>query len=99
MQFEAIRDTIIPRLVAMNVISVTLTGGEPFVHPDIMKITHELRDKDLTVSLCTNGTLISEEQIEELAHFGGVSANVSLDGFRRESHGKFRGILPLLIKR
>ncbi len=91
MPFDDIREKVIPRLVDMNVISTTLTGGEPFAHPDIMKIIHELRAKDLSVSLCTNGTLISETQIEELSELGGVKANVSLDGFRRESHGKFRG--------
>lgn len=91
MPFEEIKDVLIPRLVDMNVISATLTGGEPFAHPDIMNIVHELRKNSLDVSLCTNGTLVTEDQIKELADLQGVSANVSLDGFRPESHGKFRG--------
>ena len=31
------------------------------------------------------------QQISELAGIGGVHVNVSLDGFRPESHGRFRG--------
>lgn len=91
MPFTDIRDLLVPRLAEMNVISVTLTGGEPFAHPEILNIVRELRNKCLDVSLCTNGTLISEDQIKELANMGGVTANVSLDGFSSESHGRFRG--------
>lgn len=91
MPIEAIRSTLVQRLVDMHVISATLTGGEPFAHPDIMDIVRELRSRCLDVSLCTNGTMISEEQIKELAGMGRVTANVSLDGFSPGSHGKFRG--------
>jgi MoaA/NifB/PqqE/SkfB family radical SAM enzyme len=35
MPLETIRDVIIPRLKGCRVISVTLTGGEPFLHADI----------------------------------------------------------------
>ncbi|MGH3528260.1 MAG: radical SAM protein [Pseudonocardiaceae bacterium] len=43
------------------------------------------------VGVCTNATTLDEEHIAELIDIGGVHCNVSLDGFRPESHGKFRG--------
>ncbi|HYT43033.1 MAG TPA: radical SAM protein, partial [Methylomirabilota bacterium] len=91
MQLETIRETVIPRLKQCRVISVTLTGGEPFAHPDIIEIVRLLRTADIQVSICTNATLISIDQIETLAAVGNVHFNVSLDGFSPESHGKFRG--------
>src|SRR5216683_3667133 len=39
----------------------------------------------------TNGTDLDDDFIAELVEVGGVHVNVSLDGFRPESHGTFRG--------
>lgn len=91
MSTESIARLLINRLKKCNVISVTLTGGEPFAHPDIIAIVKLFRADDIAVSICTNATLITEKQIDELIDIGGVEINVSLDGFRAESHGKFRG--------
>lgn len=91
MSIEIIRNAVIPKLKDCRVISVTLTGGEPFVHPDIIEIVSLLRSAEIRVGICTNGTSISQEQMESLAKIGNVHLNVSLDGFKPESHGKFRG--------
>jgi len=98
MPIEIIRNTIIPRLKECRVISVTLTGGEPFIHPNIIEIVHLLKNSNIKVGICTNGTSISQYQIETLAKIGNVHLNVSLDGFRPESHGKFRGDKSSFIK-
>jgi radical SAM protein with 4Fe4S-binding SPASM domain len=45
----------------------------------------------MELGVCTNATILSKEQIAELTEIGGVHCNVSMDGFRPESHGKFRG--------
>ena len=91
MPIGIIRNVVIPKLKDCRAISVTLTGGEPFVHPEIIEIVHLLRNANIRVGICTNGTSVSQEQMEMLAKIGNVHLNVSLDGFRSESHGKFRG--------
>ncbi|WP_052600205.1 radical SAM protein [Aureispira sp. CCB-QB1] len=91
MEFEKIKNTLLPALVKCKVISVTLTGGEPFAHPNIMEIISLFCSNDIKVSLCTNATLCSEKQIRTLSRLNGVTVNVSLDGFSENSHGKFRG--------
>lgn len=98
MSIEIIRNVVIPRLKDCQVISVTLTGGEPFVHSDIIEIVSLLRSVEIRVGICTNGTFISQEQMEMLAKIGDVHLNVSLDGFRPESHGKFRGDRASFVK-
>ncbi len=91
MKLEDINDILIPRLRSCNVIKVTLTGGEPFIHPNIIEIVRSFRAADINVSICSNGTLINSDQIDTLARLGDIQINVSLDGFSKESHGRFRG--------
>ncbi len=91
MELTTIQEIVIPRLEECRVISITLTGGEPFTHPKIIEIIKLLRASEIEVSICTNATLITLEQMESLSNIGKVRLNVSLDGFRPQSHGKFRG--------
>lgn len=91
MPIEVIRNTVIPKLKQCRVSQVTLTGGEPFIHPNIIDVVRFLKEVGIHVGICTNATIINTEQMETLAKIGEVHLNVSLDGFRPESHGKFRG--------
>jgi len=91
MPYDDITSLLIPRLQACRVERVTLTGGEPTIHPHFIGIVQALRGAGMQVGFCTNATTLTEAQISELAGIGGVHANVSLDGFRAESHGRFRG--------
>lgn len=91
MSLKAFTEVVLPRLVSARVERVTLTGGEPFVHPDLLAMCRAVVDRGLPLGLCTNATQTSDEQIAALAALGGVHVNVSFDGFRPDSHGKFRG--------
>lgn len=89
---EALRGSI-DRLLAARVANVTITGGEPLVHPDLARILTDLVAVDLDVTVCTNGVNVTDELILCASELGRVSFNVSLDGARAESHGRFRGNL------
>jgi radical SAM protein with 4Fe4S-binding SPASM domain len=91
MRLEDLTHRVFPRLRAARVERITLTGGEPFVHPDVMAICQAVRDLGLPLGICTNATQTTDEQIADLVSLGDVHVNVSFDGFRAESHGKFRG--------
>ena len=84
-------EAAIPRLEAARVSHVTLTGGEPFVHPEILRLVELLVHRELSVTICTNAASITSEHIESLRRHSGVGVNVSLDGFSSNSHGQFRG--------
>jgi radical SAM protein with 4Fe4S-binding SPASM domain len=88
---EAMRELVFPQLRAARVARVTLTGGEPFAHAEVIGIVRDARRLGMKVTICTNATLIEPEQIEALQRLGSVSLNVSLDGFSAGSHGRFRG--------
>lgn len=91
MPLEKIAGELIPRLKQCKVVSATLTGGEPFSHPNIIEIVKLLRSASIEVGICTNATCITLNQMNELSRIDGIHFNVSLDGFSAESHGKFRG--------
>lgn len=83
-------EKVIPRLAAARVQRVTLTGGEPSIHPEFLDIVRAFRVVGMDVGICTNATTLDDAQIGVLAELG-VHCNVSLDGFAADSHGKFRG--------
>ncbi|MDQ1294453.1 MAG: hypothetical protein QG608_2336 [Actinomycetota bacterium] len=89
---DSFRDIVLPRLREAGVTRVTLTGGEPFLHPDLLQICRDLRTAGLPIGICTNGTSTGDDDIEALRGLGGIHVTVSLDGFRAGSHGKFRGL-------
>ena len=50
----------------MNVFEVCISGGEPFLHPNILEIFDYCSKKKFNVSIVTNGTLLDEKTIKEL---------------------------------
>ena len=92
MSASALRGAI-SRLLGARVTNVTITGGEPLVHPELPEILSDLVAADLNVTVCTNGVNVTDELIRCASELGRVSFNVSLDGARESSHGRFRGSL------
>ncbi|MBY8341795.1 radical SAM protein [Streptomyces sp. KC 17012] len=90
MSLSDVRGRLVPQLAEACVNRITLTGGEPFMHADLIQITREFCEAGMGVGICTNATMVTDHQIDVLAGLG-VHMNVSLDGFSAESHGKFRG--------
>lgn len=91
LNFNTIKNEILPKLKIANVTRVTLTGGEPMVHRNIMDIIKLFNENKIHVTLCTNALGLNEEKIIEISKYSDVHVNVSLDGFSSKSHGKFRG--------
>ncbi|MEU5498017.1 radical SAM protein [Streptomyces griseofuscus] len=90
MPLDLVRGRLIPQLAEARVNRVTLTGGEPFMHPDVIEVAAAFRDAGMGVGVCTNATLVTDEQITALTELD-AHMNVSLDGFSADSHGVFRG--------
>lgn len=91
MHASQFRDSVLPRLIRARVERLTLTGGEPFVHPALLDICAAVVEAGLSLGICTNGTGVTDELIAELQRLEKVHVNVSFDGFRADSHGRFRG--------
>jgi radical SAM protein with 4Fe4S-binding SPASM domain len=72
---------IIDRLANEKVMEIVLTGGEPMLHPDFVKIVEICSNKFTKVQIQTNGTHITREMAKTLEAFHVQSVNVSLHGF------------------
>jgi SynChlorMet cassette radical SAM/SPASM protein ScmF len=72
---------------------VKLTGGEPLLHPEFVRIVDLLKEKNLGITIETNGTLMTAELARYLREKSTLSfISVSLDGATAESHDPFRGV-------
>ncbi len=60
---------------------VSIPGGEPLLHPDIVRIVAELTRRKKFVYLCTNAQLL-EKRIQEFTPSPYLSFNVHLDGLK-----------------
>jgi heme d1 biosynthesis radical SAM protein NirJ len=76
-------------LRAFGVPVLILSGGEPLLRPDLYAIAHRAKAMGFYVGLSTNGTLIDETCIGEIAGVGFDYLGVSLDGIEA-THDRFR---------
>ncbi|MEW8509167.1 MAG: heme d1 biosynthesis radical SAM protein NirJ [Candidatus Thiodiazotropha sp.] len=66
-----------------------LSGGEPLMRPDIFEISQRAKAMGFYVGLSTNGTLIDETTIADVAEVGYDYVGISIDGMR-DTHDRFR---------
>lgn len=67
------------KLYELGAFSVTLTGGEPLLHPDIFKVVEYANRRFWGVWMITNGYLLKKESILALNHVGLDRMQLSLD--------------------
>jgi uncharacterized radical SAM superfamily Fe-S cluster-containing enzyme len=80
-----------------------ISGGEPTLHPDIIKILKLAKTKKFKyIMLNTNGVRIAEDEafVKELEQFvGGFEIYLQFDGFKETTYQSLRGENLLEIKR
>jgi len=82
-------EQVMDDLYAYGVPALILSGGEPLMHPDIFRISRRAKSMGFYVGLSSNGTLIGEHNIQDIADCGYDYVGISLDGMR-ETHDRFR---------
>jgi radical SAM protein with 4Fe4S-binding SPASM domain len=83
--------TVIDEMKELGVLNVTLSGGEPLMHPAFFEIVSYIRGKALGVDLFTNGTLITQSVAKTLKALNILHVTVSLDSVTPEIHDSIRG--------
>ena len=68
-----------------------LTGGEPFLHPQIRQIMEGLHQMGLLISVNSNATMIDEDTISWLKECPPVRLNISLYGASDETYAVLCG--------
>ncbi|MDB8995957.1 radical SAM protein [Parabacteroides distasonis] len=70
--------------------SVTFSGGEPMMRPDLQQIVMNAHNINLNTTILTNGILWTDRQIHQLSPYI-TEVQVSIDGFDEMSNAKIRG--------
>ena len=73
-------------------ILLILTGGEPLLRPDILKISDYAARTGFLVVMGTNGVLLNDETVQKMSDHGVTGAGISLDAVDPVNHDKFRGM-------
>ena len=71
---------------------VKLTGGEPLLHPEFLKLVEVVKREELGMVVETNGVLMTKEIAEAIAAVPRRFVSVSLDGVDAATHEWVRGV-------
>jgi MoaA/NifB/PqqE/SkfB family radical SAM enzyme len=69
----------IDRLASFGTTIVTISGGEPLLHPDLDKLIHHIRRRGMIAGLITNAYLLSPDRVERLNRAGLDHMQISID--------------------
>src|SRR5499427_5538676 len=66
-------------LADMGASIITISGGEPLLHPDLDGIIRHIRRRGMIAGMITNGFLLNQERIERLNQAGLEHLQISID--------------------
>jgi MoaA/NifB/PqqE/SkfB family radical SAM enzyme len=82
---------ILKEAYSLGVRYLGFTGGEPLLKKDLFEIAQFAQKIGFTVTIASNGTLINEKNIKEIARsFNSVA--ISMDGINAKTHDGLRGV-------
>jgi Fe-coproporphyrin III synthase len=96
LSFEECR-AVVDDLAQYDIPGLHISGGEPLMHPRFYEIAACAREKNLSVTLRTNGTLIDLEAARNIKSLGIAYVGISLDGIG-DNHDRCRGRSGLFKK-
>ncbi len=83
---------IVDQLTDAGVTALAFSGGEPLTRKDFFNVARHAVERGLYVSVATNGTLLTKENVSQLKQTGIHYVEISIDGATAQTHDTFRGI-------
>ena len=78
----------VDKLGALGTSVVTISGGEPLLHPELDDIIRRIRANDMVAGLITNGYLLVPERIQRLNRAGLEWLQISIDNVNPDEVSK-----------
>jgi len=69
----------INRLADLGTTIITISGGEPLLHPDLDAIIRQIRRRSMIAGMITNGYLLTADRIQRLNRAGLEHLQISID--------------------
>lgn len=79
------------KLGELGVLAIVLTGGEPFLHPQLLEIVKIFNEENIRVHIFTNGQHTDEGILKNFAGLN-VLFRISLEGHNEELNDFMRGL-------
>ena len=83
---------VVDEMAAMDVMSISLSGGEVFLRKDILDIVRHIRKRGINTLINTNGLLVTESLATEIASSGLNEIIFSIDSAKADLHDRIRGV-------
>jgi radical SAM protein with 4Fe4S-binding SPASM domain len=83
---------VVDQIADAGVTALAFSGGEPLTRKDFFQVARHAADKGLYVSVATNGTLLTKENVRKLKEAKVNYLDVSIDGACAKTHDDFRGV-------
>lgn len=71
---------------------VVFSGGEPALRSDLCDLIARAKSLGLRPVLGTNGTLLTQEKVQQLKEAGAAAVGISVDSIDPKMHDHFRGV-------
>ncbi len=75
-------------LAKLGTTIITLTGGEPLLHPELEAVIRRVRDRGILAVLVTNGYLLTVDRIQRLNRAGLDRMQISVDNVQPDATSK-----------
>ncbi len=83
---------VVDQLADFGVTALAFSGGEPMSRKDFFEVATHAVNRGLYVSVATNGTLLTKENVRKLKQTKINYVEVSIDGASAATHDAFRGV-------
>jgi MoaA/NifB/PqqE/SkfB family radical SAM enzyme len=78
----------VDRLAELGTSVITISGGEPLLHPDLDQIIRRIRERGCIATLITNGYLLTPDRIKQLNRAGLDHLQISIDNVQPDDVSK-----------
>ena len=83
---------VVDQLADAGVTALAFSGGEPLIRKDFFEVASHAVERGLYVSVATNGTLLTKENVRKLKQTKINYVEISIDGATAQTHDTFRGV-------
>jgi len=80
------------RIASVGLPALSFSGGEPLMRKDFFTVAAYARKRIPFLSIATNGTLLTQDNVKRLKDLDIDYVEISLDGATKEVHERFRGV-------
>lgn len=83
---ENLFNLLLRQAIELNLLHITISGGEPMLHPRFIDFLKKCRKADMSVNILSNLTLLNDEMIEEMKLNPLLSVQTSIYSMQENIH-------------